>query len=286
MSIYKWPKKVVHACERIIRNYLWSGNAEDKKCITLKWDKVCTSTEEGGLGIRKLEDLNKALLMKFLWKMLHSNDEWAKFFLAKYTDRNGNWISFYKRSFVWPGIRWVIQEFNELTRWSVGDDNKISLWHDRWIYEEPISYLFPNHNFINQNSHQLVSSLIVNGKWCIPEDFLQFIQIEQLPVIREGADMLVWCNSIFSKFIVSDAITKISSHMPKHHWYKNIWNVAVLPSTAENICVDGDLLLLLIMLACENSYFLLLVYAVWELGFCSILNIDDGFGMTVLRLQL
>ncbi|XP_026383920.1 uncharacterized protein LOC113279438 [Papaver somniferum] len=54
MSIYRWPRKVIAACERIIRNYLWSGNADEQKCVTLKWKKVCSPMEEGGLGIRKL----------------------------------------------------------------------------------------------------------------------------------------------------------------------------------------------------------------------------------------
>ncbi|XP_026442463.1 uncharacterized protein LOC113342010 [Papaver somniferum] len=59
MSIYKWHKKIIAACERIPRNFLWSGNAEEKKYITIAWDKVCAPLEEGGLGIRKFEDINK-----------------------------------------------------------------------------------------------------------------------------------------------------------------------------------------------------------------------------------
>ncbi|XP_026459417.1 uncharacterized protein LOC113360085 [Papaver somniferum] len=70
----------------------WSGNAEEQKCVTLKWDKVCSPVEEGGLGIRKLEDMNKALLMKFIWKMLNSQEEWARLFLSKYKYKeDGQW---------------------------------------------------------------------------------------------------------------------------------------------------------------------------------------------------
>ncbi|XP_026428952.1 uncharacterized protein LOC113324886 [Papaver somniferum] len=36
MSIYKWSRKIIDACERIIRNYLRFGNAEDQKYVTLK----------------------------------------------------------------------------------------------------------------------------------------------------------------------------------------------------------------------------------------------------------
>ncbi|XP_026428491.1 uncharacterized protein LOC113324385 [Papaver somniferum] len=116
MSIYRWPRKMIEACERILRNFLWSGNAEEQKYIIIAWDKVCVPLEEGGLGIRRFEDINKALLMKLLWKILNSNEEWEKFFLAKYNDKNGLWISYYKQSSVWIGIKWIIPEFEENTR--------------------------------------------------------------------------------------------------------------------------------------------------------------------------
>lgn len=46
MSIYKWPKKVIETFERIIRNFLWSGNVDEKKFVTISWDKVCSPLEE------------------------------------------------------------------------------------------------------------------------------------------------------------------------------------------------------------------------------------------------
>ncbi|XP_026451379.1 uncharacterized protein LOC113351651 [Papaver somniferum] len=202
LSIYKWPRKVLEACEKIIRNYLWSGNAEERKCITLKWDNVCTSKEEGGLGIRKLEDVNKALLMKVLWKILNFQDEWAKFFLAKYMDKNGKWITFYRKSSVWNGIRCVLPDFIENTIRIVGNGAKVSLWNDRWIFEEPICKLFPNHPYIALHPHLKVQDLIVDNHWCFHEDFLQFFTIDQLPILEEGEDLLIWSNSHSGVFTV------------------------------------------------------------------------------------
>ncbi|XP_026417176.1 uncharacterized protein LOC113312657 [Papaver somniferum] len=235
MSIYKWPKKVIKSCERIIRNYLWSSNAEEKKCVTLKWNKVCTPLEEGGLGIRRLEDFNRALLMKFLWKMLQSKEEWALFFLAKYTDKNGSWITYYKKSSIWPEIKWIIPSFKSLTRWTVGDGSQIYFWYDKWIFEDSLSNMFPNHSLITQYPNLKVSSLIMNGQWRIPDDLLQFFQIEQLPVIGTGADTLVWSSNHTGMFSVADAVKNIRNPLPKLHWYKKIWNHAVLPSTFANI---------------------------------------------------
>ncbi|XP_026410495.1 uncharacterized protein LOC113305697 [Papaver somniferum] len=40
MSVYKWPRKVLLACDRIIRNFLWSGDPSKKKLLTVKWEEV------------------------------------------------------------------------------------------------------------------------------------------------------------------------------------------------------------------------------------------------------
>ncbi|XP_026410063.1 uncharacterized protein LOC113305189 [Papaver somniferum] len=222
LSIYKWPRKVLEASEKVIRNYLCTGNAEERKCVTLKWDNVCTSKEEGGLGIRKFEDMNKALLMKLLWKILHCQDEWANFFLAKYMDKNGKCITFYRKSSIWNGIKWFLPEFIDNTRWIVGNGLKISLWNDRWIFDEPICKLFPNHPYIPLHLHLKVKDLIVDNQWCFHEDFLQFFNIDQLPALKEGEDLLIWSNSHSGVFTVSDAVNKIRIHHPKLHWYKKI----------------------------------------------------------------
>ncbi|XP_026447023.1 uncharacterized protein LOC113347555 [Papaver somniferum] len=66
MSVYRWPANVIKECEKIVRNFLWSGDPAVKKLITVKYEKICAPITEGGLGIRRFEVINKALLMKLL----------------------------------------------------------------------------------------------------------------------------------------------------------------------------------------------------------------------------
>ncbi|XP_026435849.1 uncharacterized protein LOC113333641 [Papaver somniferum] len=235
MSIYKWPKKAIKACERIIRNFLWSGNAEDKKCVTISWDQVCYHVEEGGIGIRKFEDINKALLMKLLWRILNSNEEWARFFLAKYKDKHDCWISYYKQSSVWPGIKWILQDFHEHTRWIVGNGDQIYVWRDNWILEQSIIKLFLDNDYIKQNIHMKVSNLIVNNKWMIPEEMLQFFTTSDFPTIVPGKDKIIWTAAQNGKFSVASAISFIRTDFPKLKWYKLIWKKCIHPSTCSNI---------------------------------------------------
>ncbi|XP_026419654.1 uncharacterized protein LOC113315607 [Papaver somniferum] len=84
MSIYRCPRSVLKECEKIIRNFLWSGDPNVRKLITLKWDNVCSPLEEGGLGIKRLDIINRALLMNLAWNVQQGEDEWTLFLQAKF----------------------------------------------------------------------------------------------------------------------------------------------------------------------------------------------------------
>ena len=59
---------MVDGLERIQRNFLWGSSKECFKQSLVAWEKVCSSLEMGGLGIRKLVHFDQALLGKWLWR--------------------------------------------------------------------------------------------------------------------------------------------------------------------------------------------------------------------------
>ncbi|XP_026451256.1 uncharacterized protein LOC113351500 [Papaver somniferum] len=76
-----------------------------KKLVTMKWDQVNAPIMEGGLGLRRLEVMNKALLMKLLCKIETKEVEWTQFMRNKYKIKNNEWISSYRQSSIWQGIK-------------------------------------------------------------------------------------------------------------------------------------------------------------------------------------
>ena len=50
--------------EKIQRDFLWGGGALEKNMHLVNWSAVCADMRQGGLGIRSLMALNKALLGK------------------------------------------------------------------------------------------------------------------------------------------------------------------------------------------------------------------------------
>ena len=59
------PKLVAKRLEKLQRDFLWGGGRMERKIHLINWEVVCTQKENGGLGIRKIDLLNKALLSGF-----------------------------------------------------------------------------------------------------------------------------------------------------------------------------------------------------------------------------
>ncbi|XP_026445214.1 uncharacterized protein LOC113345754 [Papaver somniferum] len=70
MVVYKWPRKFILQCERVIRNFIWSGDSEVARKLVIGYDKVCYPVKEGGLGITSIRmahtilDTNTKVLLR------------------------------------------------------------------------------------------------------------------------------------------------------------------------------------------------------------------------------
>ncbi|KAF9603601.1 hypothetical protein IFM89_037100 [Coptis chinensis] len=209
MGVYKWPSSVIKEAESIFRNFLWSGNPAIKKCVTVSWDKVCKPKEEGGLGIRRLRELNMALLMKLAWHVKYKEDDFAMFMRSKYFTRDNEPIEYYTKSSLWPGIGWALHEVTSRSQWLIGDGNKVDLWRDVWVGEQSIQQALQLSTTQLKNCRSKLSSIIHNGVWNIPPPLLVLLQhmgvdTENLPVIRQDErDCSVWKEDLKGNFSVS-----------------------------------------------------------------------------------
>ncbi|KAK9995734.1 hypothetical protein SO802_020420 [Lithocarpus litseifolius] len=85
MSSLLLPKSICKKLDSINRNFWW-GIVEKKHGLFLRsWDSICLPKWAGGIGIRKTEDLNKALVAKLSWEMAsNSGKKWVQLFRKKY----------------------------------------------------------------------------------------------------------------------------------------------------------------------------------------------------------
>lgn len=68
LSLFVMPSSVCKVLEQIQRDFLWRRNKEVGGLHLVAWDRVCTPKERGEIGIRRLQDMNQALLYKWLWR--------------------------------------------------------------------------------------------------------------------------------------------------------------------------------------------------------------------------
>ncbi|GKA17763.1 RNA-directed DNA polymerase, eukaryota [Tanacetum coccineum] len=83
MSLYKVPKSVLSSMEAIRRKFFYGSQEADKNITWVKWSKVLAAKQFGGLGVSSLFSLNRALLMRWVWRFIfHDNSFWCCFISA------------------------------------------------------------------------------------------------------------------------------------------------------------------------------------------------------------
>ena len=94
MSIFRIPGAVAKRLEKLQRCFLWGSGAREKKAHLVNWDVVCSEKRQGGLGLRKLTLLNKALLDKWIWRFASDRDcTWKTLINTKYGLEGLGWCS-------------------------------------------------------------------------------------------------------------------------------------------------------------------------------------------------
>nr|CAN77770.1 hypothetical protein VITISV_044337 [Vitis vinifera] len=85
MSLFRMPKTVARRLEKVQRDFLWGEGNLERKAHLVNWEVVCADKNKGGLGLRKLALLNKALLGKWIWRFAFDKDNlWKQVIMAKY----------------------------------------------------------------------------------------------------------------------------------------------------------------------------------------------------------
>ena len=96
--------------EKIQRDFLWDSGALEKKLHLVNWSSVSANMRQGGLGIRNLVVLNKALLGKWNWRFaVKRHSLWKQVIIDKFGVEERGWCSREARGAygvgVWKAIR-------------------------------------------------------------------------------------------------------------------------------------------------------------------------------------
>jgi ribonuclease HI len=161
------PKGCLDEIHKMQRHFIWGDTEAKRRYHAVGWDNISVPKWMGGLGLRKLDVMNRACLMKLCWKFQKdSNAYWCKVLHGKYDNGTNTGIVTIKSvsSSLWKHLHDNIQMINRFSNWSVGNGKEIDAWAEAWIDDG-----FCVNDHINVPQHLLslkVSDLVDSeGKW-------------------------------------------------------------------------------------------------------------------------
>jgi hypothetical protein len=199
-SIFILPKKVITAVKKQFNHFLWNGHAEGRGGSKVSWKQFCLPKQEGGLGLKRIEEWNKAAVLKHIWHLFtQAGSLWVAWVHDVLLKGKSFWAVRIPQSCSW-GWRKLLKlrlEARDLLTHEVGDGSTIFLWHDRW-HPNGVLYQTYGHRVVYDaasNLHAKVSSVIHNKEWCWcparSEDMVDIQRKLSLIQIKES-DKVVW----------------------------------------------------------------------------------------------
>nr|GEX14277.1 hypothetical protein [Tanacetum cinerariifolium]GFA60145.1 hypothetical protein [Tanacetum cinerariifolium] len=214
-SVFMLPSRVLLDIKQIMRGFLWSQDNMNRGKVKVAWDVVCLLKQEGGLGIRRLDHFNKALMVSHVWKLLYLKESlWVK------------WIHVYK-----------------LMNRSFWDIPSTSIWFDKWCVASPLSNIISSRDIARAgfNHASKVRDCIQDGLWIWPNDWLvKYPMLNSIPVpiiSDDNSDSLEWrCRDGMGKpFSVHNVWDSIRPRDNLVSWCDLVWFHACIPRHAFNM---------------------------------------------------
>ncbi|KAL8153581.1 hypothetical protein V2J09_011341 [Rumex salicifolius] len=83
MAVLPLPVSTCEKIDKVMLSFIWGGSEMSRKMHMV--DDITKPMEFGGLGIKRMEELNLALFGKLAWRFLHAREElWARAIHSKY----------------------------------------------------------------------------------------------------------------------------------------------------------------------------------------------------------
>lgn len=113
----------------------------------MAFEGVCLPLELGGLGLKRLREVNLSLLCKWFWQ-LKEERVWVNLLKEKYGTEVGGYLIKCSKlpigvSF-WRGLAKIEELFKCITMFEVGNGETVGFWRDGWVLKIPLADLCPH----------------------------------------------------------------------------------------------------------------------------------------------
>lgn len=107
LSTFLIPLEICESLASVIAKFWWSSNPPKREIHWVKWEKLWSPREEGGIGFRMIHKFNLALLAKQLWRLVQFIDSLVERVLKGTYYRLSSPLqscTVYSPSYVWTSI--------------------------------------------------------------------------------------------------------------------------------------------------------------------------------------
>ncbi|GJV61287.1 putative RNA-directed DNA polymerase [Tanacetum coccineum] len=173
-SVFILPTCILLDIEQIMRGFLWCQGSMKKGKSKVAWEVVCLPKDEGGLGIRRLDLFNKALMATHIWKLLTMKESlWVTWIhLHKIKDRN--FWDRGKMSWAWRKVLQLCPFIRKFVWHKIGDGNHTSIWFDQWCHLSPLADFISYRDMYRAglSSSSKVADLLATGSLVWPPELV------------------------------------------------------------------------------------------------------------------
>ncbi|GJZ21181.1 RNA-directed DNA polymerase, eukaryota [Tanacetum coccineum] len=149
LSIFKVPKAILNSMEAVRSKFFNGVDTSAKKITWAAWNKILASKKNGGLGVSSFHALNRALLLKWVWRFISQDGSmWFRVIKALYghsitshpVNLSTNWCSILRELHMLED-----KGFNFLAHCKkrIGNGGDTRFWHDHWLGDQPLRIRFP-----------------------------------------------------------------------------------------------------------------------------------------------
>ncbi|XP_058732744.1 uncharacterized protein LOC131604314 [Vicia villosa] len=157
MSFYRMPVRIVKIITKLQSDFLWGASENSRKIHWVGWKKLCLPFDKGGVGLKRMDVFNFALLNKWRWKILHGSDSfWHNLLRARYGDirlkvstggdsmHAGSSCSTWWKDILSLGKNVAKDAIANNCSFLVGNGFTTSFCHSKWALDTPLKDSFPS----------------------------------------------------------------------------------------------------------------------------------------------
>ena len=200
-SVFKLPKVVVRDLEKLFKGFMWSNGDLQKGKAKVAWKDICQPKQNGGLGLKPLEQWNDALLVKHLWNVASGKDSlWVKWIYSAKLKGKNVWEVQNKAndSWMWRNLLDLREAVRKHMVYKIGDGNNVSIWNDTWGLQLPLDTILSRREIFEAgySNNEKVVNCIIENSWNWPEEWYnnhrELLQYHVPRLDCNSVDKLMW----------------------------------------------------------------------------------------------